>query len=109
MKGNEKIAFTAEAVAYMRARDNSDKFSKYFVSPEIERKFKLVGHFIPAYLDRISHKRVVLSSDLDRFVKAYGPEQIIELASGYSTRGLVFTQKASNLSDLKTIRTLYLK
>jgi O-methyltransferase involved in polyketide biosynthesis len=102
MKGNEKIAFTAEAVAYMRARDNSDKFSKYFVSPEIERKFKLVGHFIPAYLDRISHKRVVLSSDLDRFVKAYGPEQIIELASGYSTRGLVFTQKDPKLVYIET-------
>jgi len=102
MKGNEKIAFTAEAVAFMRARENSDKFSKYFVSPKIEHKFKLVSRFIPAYLDKISHKRVVLSNDIDRFIKTYEPEQIIELACGYSTRGLVFTQRDPKLVYVET-------
>ena len=41
MKGNEKISFTAEAVAFMRASENSDRFSKYFLSESAKKKFNL--------------------------------------------------------------------
>jgi O-methyltransferase involved in polyketide biosynthesis len=103
MKGNDKIAFTAEAVALFRARENSDKFSKYFVSPKIERKFKFFSWFIPsAYFKGISQRRLCLSSDLDRLVRSYAPEQIIELACGYSPRGLVMTQRNPNLVYIET-------
>lgn len=102
MRGNEKIAFTAEAVAFMRHLRKSDKFSKYFVSPEIEKKFQRVAKFIPSYLAKISKKRVALSKDLDKVIKEYKPEQIIELACGYSPRALILTQKNSKLIYLET-------
>ena len=94
MKGNDKIAFTAEAVALMGARENFDRFSKYFISPKTERRFKVASWIVPdSYLNRIFHRRVTLSRDLDSLVKSYDPEQIIELACGYSPRGLVMTRE----------------
>ena len=46
MKGNDKIAFTAEAVAFMRASESVDNFSKYFVSKSIERKYQIIKKII---------------------------------------------------------------
>lgn len=103
MKGNDKIAFTGEAVALMRSHKNSDRFSKYFVSPKTKRRFKIARLVVPsAYLNNIFQKRVNLSKDLDRIVKAYDPEQIIELACGYSPRGLMMTEKNPNLIYIET-------
>lgn len=98
MKGNSKLAFTAEAIAFMRAEENSDKVSKYFVSSKIKRSFKLISLIIPkSYI-----KRINLSSDMDKLAKAYKPEQIIELACGYSPRGLIMTQKNKSLIYIET-------
>lgn len=103
MKGNDKIAFTAEAIALMRARENSDPFSQYFVSAQIQRKFDVLKWIFPrAYLNKIFHKRTCLSRDLDKLVHSYNPEQIIELACGYSPRGLIMTQKDPNQVYIET-------
>lgn len=103
MKGNDKISFTAEAVAFMRAKENSDKFSKYFVSSKIQRRFNFFKWIIPSnYLDRLFQKRIALSNDLNKLVKEYNPEQIIEFACGYSPRGLLMTQNNPRLVYLET-------
>lgn len=103
MKGNDKIAFTAEAVSLMRAIDGSEPFSKYFVSDEIQNKFNAISKIIPkSYLDKIFARRVSLSKDLDKLIQSYKPEQIIELACGYSPRGIVMTQKNPKLVYIET-------
>jgi O-methyltransferase involved in polyketide biosynthesis len=103
MEGNDKIAFTAEAIAFMRAYTKSDRFSRYFVSPKIEKKFKIASLIIPSsYLNKTFTERINLSSDLDKIVKSYKPEQIIELACGYSPRGLLMTQQNPNLIYIET-------
>lgn len=103
MKGNEKISFTAEAVAFMRVCENSDRFSKYFVSEKAKKRFNLISKFIPQrHLDRIFQRRIRLSQDIDKITKSYNPEQIVELACGYSPRGLMFTQKNRKLFYIET-------
>lgn len=103
MKGNDKIAFTAEAVALMRAQNKTDIFSKYFVSSETEKRFKMIKRFVPtSYLDRIFQRRITLSKDIDKLAKSYKPEQIIELACGYSPRGLIMTQRDPSLVYIET-------
>ena len=103
MKGNDKIAFTAEAVALMRARENLDRFSKYFVSSQTQKRARFISWVVPRnYLDRIFHRRVCLSRDLNKLVRFYKPQQIIELACGYSPRGLVMTQKNPKLVYIET-------
>jgi O-methyltransferase involved in polyketide biosynthesis len=103
MKGNEKIAFTAEAVAFMRATKNVDEFSKYFVSEETRKRFRFFSKIVPrSNLERIFAKRINLSGELDNMVASYGPEQIVELACGYSTRGLILTRKNPKLVYIET-------
>jgi len=103
MKGNEKIAFTAEAVALMRAKKRVDPFSKYFVSVGTEKRFEMFSKVIPKNsLERIFVKRINLSKELDKMIKLYCPEQIVELACGYSTRGLVRTRKSGRLVYVET-------
>lgn len=103
MKGNEKIAFTAEAVALFRAHLNSDKFSKYFVSNKVKRQFKLAKILIPkSYLEKTFQRRIQLSKDLDKLIKFYNPQQVVELAAGYSPRGLLMTQKNPKLVYIET-------
>lgn len=103
MKGNEKIAFTAEAVAYMREYLKIDDFSKYFVSQSIRRKFGIASWIIPkSYLNSIFQRRTTLSKGIDKLIEEYDPEQIIELACGYSTRGLLMTQRNPNLVYVET-------
>ncbi|MBU0907681.1 MAG: class I SAM-dependent methyltransferase [Nanoarchaeota archaeon] len=103
MRGNEKVAFTAEAVAFMRASKNVDKFSKYFVSKETEKKFNFFGKIVPkSYFDRVFVKRIGLSRELDKLMRGYKPEQIVELACGYSPRGLVLTRRSSKLVYVET-------
>lgn len=103
MKGNEKISFTAEAVAYMRASENSDKFSRYFISESAKKKFDLISKLIPrSYLKKIFGRRIALSEDLDKMIKKYAPEQIIELACGYSPRGLIMSLKNRGLTYIES-------
>ena len=103
MKGNDKIAFTAEAVALMRARENSDPYSQYFVSAQTQKRFNTARWIVPSsYLNKIFHKRTSLSRDLDKLVRSYNPEQIVELACGYSPRGLVMTQENPDLVYIET-------
>lgn len=103
MKGNEKIAFTAEAVAFMRASKNVDEFSKYFVSDETRKRFRFFGKLVPrSRLERIFVKRINLSKELDKLIESYEPEQIVELACGYSTRGLIMSRKNSRLVYVET-------
>lgn len=103
MKGNEKIASTAEGVAFMRASEKTDKYSKYFVSSKSKRRMRIISCIVPKdYLKKISQKRVRLSKELDKLIESYHPEQIIELACGYSPRGLILTQKNPNLIYVET-------
>jgi O-methyltransferase involved in polyketide biosynthesis len=103
MKGNEKIAFTAEAVAFMRDYLKSDKFSKYFITPKIKRRFKIIKALLPrSYLEKLFIRRNSLSRDLDKLIKSYNPQQIIEIACGYSPRGLIMTQKNPKLIYIET-------
>jgi len=103
MKGNNKIAFTAEAIALMRDREGTDKFSKYFVSSKTQQRYKTIGRFIPSsYLSQLFHRRVQLSEDINQLISAYKPQQIIELACGYSPRGLLMTQKNPKLVYIET-------
>lgn len=98
MKGNEKISLTAEAVAFMRAYENSDRFSKYFVSDRIKRKFAVIIKLFPKnYVNSLFGKRLALSREIDDVISQYKPKQIIELACGYSPRGLIMTQKDKEL------------
>ena len=50
MKGNDKIAFTAEAIALMRAEKGTDKYSQYFVSEDIQKKFRRISRVVPKKL-----------------------------------------------------------
>lgn len=103
MKGNDKIAFTAEAVAFMRANEKEDEYSKYFVSDSIIRKYKFIGKIIPKnILNRIFHRRINLTRDLDKFIRLYKPQQIVELACGYSVRGLKLTRSNKKLVYIET-------
>jgi len=110
MKGNDKIAFTAEAIALMRDYLGHDKFSNYFVGSQILKNFKMLRFFIPnSYIDNMFRKRIKLSNEIDNLIKSYKPEQIVELACGYSTRGLLMTQKNHNLSYIETDFSLVIK
>jgi O-methyltransferase involved in polyketide biosynthesis len=108
MKGNENIALTAEPIALIRSEQNSDKFSRYFVSPKIKRKYKFLKILAPKNaIKKIFERRVELSNSISSIIKKYKPEQIVELASGYSTRGIIFKLKNNKIiyieSDFSSI------
>jgi O-methyltransferase involved in polyketide biosynthesis len=103
MKGNDKIAFTAQAVAFMRASENVDRFSRYFVSESIEKKYQRIKRLMPSsFLKKLFLRRINLSKDLDAFIESYKPQQIVELACGYSVRGLILTYKRKDLVYIET-------
>jgi O-methyltransferase involved in polyketide biosynthesis len=103
MKGNDKIAFTAEAIALMRAEKGTDKYSQYFVSEDIKKKFRRISRVAPKrLLDKIFVKRIRLSFELDKIIRDYRPTQIVELACGYSPRGLILTQKNPKIAYIET-------
>lgn len=85
-KGNKKISVTAEFVSIMRAKN--DPRNLYFVSPKGQGLFNLTKIvFSEKKLNNIFEWRLKLSKIFDEKVKKDKPEQVIDLAAGYSLRG----------------------
>lgn len=85
-KGNEKISVTAEFVSIMRAKN--DPRNLYFVSPKGQKLFNLTKKvFSEKKLNTIFEWRLRLSKIFDEKIKKDKPEQVIDLAAGYSLRG----------------------
>lgn len=82
-----KIGFTAECVALMRSERDA-KYA-YFVSPWCRFVFRAVKTLVPRRkIGEIIAWRLRLSDQFDGKIAQEEPEQIIDLASGYSLRGL---------------------
>jgi O-methyltransferase involved in polyketide biosynthesis len=95
-KGNEKISVTAEFVSIMRAK--SDPRNLYFVSPKGQRLFNLTRKvFSEKKLNSIFEWRLKLSKIFDDKILIEKPEQVIDLAAGYSLRGFNECLKNENL------------
>ena len=85
-KGNKKINITAEFVSIMRVKQ--DPKNLYFVSQKGKRFFDLARRiFSEKKLNDIFEWRLILSKIFDDKILKDRPEQVIDLAAGYSLRG----------------------
>jgi O-methyltransferase involved in polyketide biosynthesis len=101
--GNKKISFTAQAICLMRSVLREDKYSPYFLTSRVKRQYFWVRKLTPEKkLREIFERRIQLSREIDTFINRYKPSQILELASGYSPRGILLTQKNKKLTYLET-------
>jgi len=84
--GNEKISITAEFVSIIRSKD--DQKNLYFVSKKGQKLYNLTKNILSEKkLKYIFEWRLNLSKIFDEKIISYKPEQVIELAAGYSLRG----------------------
>ena len=99
--GNEKTSITAEFASIIRAR--KDPKNLYFVSKKSKILFYLLRKFISKKkLEEIFNWRVELSQKLDEKIVEGKPDQIIELAAGYSLRGFNLCLNNKNLIYIST-------
>lgn len=95
-KENEKISITAEFVSIMRAQ--ADSRNLYFVSQKGQRIFNLTKKiFSRRKLRDIFEWRLILSNIFDEKILNDKPEQVVELAAGYSLRGFDKCLKDKNI------------
>jgi O-methyltransferase involved in polyketide biosynthesis len=104
--GNNKIGITAEFVSIMRSKNDSK--NSYFVSTKSFRIYNLIKMiFSKKKLMEIFNWRLKLSEKFDERISEERPQQIIDLASGYSLRGFNLCLKNQNLvyidSDLPKV------
>jgi O-methyltransferase involved in polyketide biosynthesis len=104
--GNDNISITAEFVSIMRSKN--DPKNLYFVSKKGFRLYKIVKTIISERRTQaIFDWRLKLSAGFDKKIFDEKPEQVIDLAAGYSLRGFNLCSNNSNLiyidSDLPNV------
>lgn len=95
-KGNEKISITAEFVSIIRSFE--DPKNLYFVSQKGQKLYDFTKRIISEKsLKDIFEWRLNLSRIFDEKIVNYKPEQVIDVAAGYSLRGFNICQKNKSI------------
>jgi O-methyltransferase involved in polyketide biosynthesis len=106
--GNEKTSITAEFVSIIRAKKDSKNL--YFISKKGRRLYGALRKLVSKKkLEEIFDWRLKLSEQFDKKIAEEKPEQIIELAAGYSLRGFNLCLENKNIvyidSDFESVLT----
>jgi hypothetical protein len=88
MKGNVSLGITAEFVSLIKSRD--DPNYEIFITPRAKRWFKLFNFFFHGRINSIFSFRIDLQKRLDYLIKKEQVDNLVELGSGFSLRGLLF-------------------
>jgi len=105
MKGNQKIGITAEFVAIIKSKENSDYL--LFVSTKTKRLFIVFNFIFRGVLSNIFQSRLELSSCMKRLIYSEKPRNIFNLGAGFSLDG--FNSKNVNYYDLDFPKVINLK